>query len=163
MWLEIGKLHLISNLGTKYLYLPRTSRQQDPPRSSQKDEGPFEVLKKIGSNLYHLNFAQKWNSVHPLFHVSLLETVKQSTIPNQHKFAPPLLILEEQEEWEVVQVLYLNLKKGKLWYLSERKIFSEDPKRTTWEPASNITNSTDLFKSLHTFYFEKSGPNASTI
>ncbi|MBW0477875.1 hypothetical protein O181_017590 [Austropuccinia psidii MF-1] len=38
---------------------------------------PFEVLKKIGRNAYHLKFPQQWKSVHPVFHVSLLEPVKQ--------------------------------------------------------------------------------------
>ncbi|MBW0589778.1 hypothetical protein O181_129493 [Austropuccinia psidii MF-1] len=44
--------------------------------------GPFELLKKIGSHAYHLNLPQQWKSVHPVFHVSLLEPVEQSTIPN---------------------------------------------------------------------------------
>ncbi|MBW0518658.1 hypothetical protein O181_058373 [Austropuccinia psidii MF-1] len=39
--------------------------------------GPFEVIKKIGINAYHLNLPQQWKSVHPVFHVSLLEPVKK--------------------------------------------------------------------------------------
>ncbi|MBW0489808.1 hypothetical protein O181_029523 [Austropuccinia psidii MF-1] len=38
--------------------------------------GPFEFLKKIGSHAYHLKFPQQWNSVHPVFIVSLLEPMK---------------------------------------------------------------------------------------
>ncbi|MBW0561020.1 hypothetical protein O181_100735 [Austropuccinia psidii MF-1] len=49
---------------------------------SERWLGPFELLKKIGSNAYHLKFPQQWKSVHPVFHVFLLEPVKQSTIPN---------------------------------------------------------------------------------
>ncbi|MBW0492957.1 hypothetical protein O181_032672 [Austropuccinia psidii MF-1] len=45
---------------------------------------PFDVLKKIGSHAYHLKLPQQWKSVHPVFNVSLLEPVKQSTILNQH-------------------------------------------------------------------------------
>ncbi|MBW0570473.1 hypothetical protein O181_110188 [Austropuccinia psidii MF-1] len=63
--------------------------------------GPFEVLKKIGSHAYHLKLPAQWKSVHPVFHVSLLEPVKQSTIPNQHQLPPLPVIVEEQEEWEV--------------------------------------------------------------
>ncbi|MBW0510946.1 hypothetical protein O181_050661 [Austropuccinia psidii MF-1] len=44
--------------------------------------GPFEALKKIGSHAYHLKLPQQWKSVHPVFHVSLLEPVKHSAIPN---------------------------------------------------------------------------------
>ncbi|MBW0471072.1 hypothetical protein O181_010787 [Austropuccinia psidii MF-1] len=49
---------------------------------SERWLGPFEVIKKIGSHTYHLKFFQQWKSVHPVFYVSLLEPVKQSTIPN---------------------------------------------------------------------------------
>ncbi|MBW0513905.1 hypothetical protein O181_053620 [Austropuccinia psidii MF-1] len=83
---------------------------------SERWMGPFEVLKKIGSHAYHLKLPQQWKSVHPVFHVSLLEPVKQSTIPNQHKLPPPPIIVEEQEEWEVAQVLDSKLERDKLWY-----------------------------------------------
>ncbi|MBW0504244.1 hypothetical protein O181_043959 [Austropuccinia psidii MF-1] len=118
-------------------------------RLSKRWLGTFEVIKKIGTHAYHLKLPQKWKSVHPVFHVSLLEVVKQSSIPNCHRFPPPPALVEEQEEWEVDQVLNSNLRRGKLWYLVEWKGFSEDPERTTWEPASNLTNSPDLVKDFH--------------
>ncbi|MBW0536907.1 hypothetical protein O181_076622 [Austropuccinia psidii MF-1] len=49
---------------------------------SERWLGPFEALKKIGSHAYHLKLPQQWKSAHPVFHVSLLEPVKQSNIPN---------------------------------------------------------------------------------
>ncbi|MBW0475866.1 hypothetical protein O181_015581 [Austropuccinia psidii MF-1] len=125
--------------------------------------GPFEVVKKIGSHAYHLKLPQQWKSVHPVFHVSLLEPVKKSTIPNQHQFPPPPILVEEQEEWEVAQVLESKLKRGKLWYLVEWKGFSEDSERTTWEPDSNLRNSPDLVKDFHSFYPEKPCPNTSRV
>ncbi|MBW0513609.1 hypothetical protein O181_053324 [Austropuccinia psidii MF-1] len=97
--------------------------------------GPFEVIKKIGSHAYHLKLPQKLKSVHPVFHVSLLEPVKQSSIPNHHQLPPPPVLVEEQEEWEVDQALDSKLKRGKLRYLVEWKGFSKEPERTTWEPA----------------------------
>ncbi|MBW0540934.1 hypothetical protein O181_080649, partial [Austropuccinia psidii MF-1] len=56
---------------------------------SERWLGPFEVIKKIGSHSYHLKLPQQWKSVHPIFHVSLLEPVKQSATPNQHQLPPP--------------------------------------------------------------------------
>ncbi|MBW0580516.1 hypothetical protein O181_120231, partial [Austropuccinia psidii MF-1] len=86
---------------------------------SERWLGPFEVWKKVGSHAYHLNLPLKWKSVHSVFHVSLLEPLKNSSIPNQNKFPPPPppILVEEQEEWEVAQVLDSKLKRGKLWYL----------------------------------------------
>ncbi|MBW0554856.1 hypothetical protein O181_094571, partial [Austropuccinia psidii MF-1] len=130
---------------------------------SERCLGPFEALKKIGSHSYHLKLPQQWNSVHPVCHVSLLEPVKQSTIPNQHQLPPPPVIAEEQEEWEVAQVLDSKLKRGTLWYLVEWKEFNEEPERTTWEPGSNLTNSPDLVKDFHTLYPDKPGPNSSRV
>ncbi|MBW0572586.1 hypothetical protein O181_112301 [Austropuccinia psidii MF-1] len=130
---------------------------------SERWLAPFEVLKKIGSHAYHLKVPQQWNSVHPVFHVSLLEQVKQSTIANQHQFPPPPEIVEEQEEWEVAQVLDSKLKRGTLWYRVEWKGFNEDPERKTWEPASNLTSSSDLVKDLNTLYPDKPGPNALRV
>ncbi|MBW0566660.1 hypothetical protein O181_106375 [Austropuccinia psidii MF-1] len=63
---------------------------------SERWLGPFEFLKKIGSHAYHLKFPQQWNSVHPVSHVSLLEPVKQSAIPNRNQFPPPPVLVEEQ-------------------------------------------------------------------
>ncbi|MBW0551900.1 hypothetical protein O181_091615 [Austropuccinia psidii MF-1] len=125
--------------------------------------GPFEALKKIGSHAYHLKLPQQWKSVHPVFHVSLFKPVKQSAIPNQHQLQPPPVVVEEQEEWEVTQVLDSKLKRSKLWYLVEWQGFSEYPERTTWQPASNLTSSPDLFKDFQSFYPDKPGPITSRV
>ncbi|MBW0465099.1 hypothetical protein O181_004814, partial [Austropuccinia psidii MF-1] len=68
---------------------------------------------------YHLKLSLKWRSVHPVFHLSLLKPVKQSSIPNYNQLPPPPALVEEQEEWELDHVLYSKLKRGKLWYLEE--------------------------------------------
>ncbi|MBW0501970.1 hypothetical protein O181_041685 [Austropuccinia psidii MF-1] len=113
-------------LAAKIIKTPRPTK-----KISERWLGPFEVLKKIGSHAYHLKLPQQWKSVHPVFHVSLLEPVKQSTIPNKHQLPAPPVIVEEQEECEVAQVLDSKLKRGTIWYLVEWKGFNEDPERTT--------------------------------
>ncbi|MBW0497608.1 hypothetical protein O181_037323 [Austropuccinia psidii MF-1] len=129
---------------------------------SERWLGPFEALKKSGSHAYHLKLPQQWKSVHPVFHVSLLQLVKQSFIPNRNRL-PPLVLVEEQEEWEVAQVLNFKLKRGKVWYLVEWKGFSEDPERTTCESASNLINSPDLFKDFYSLYPDRPVPNTSRV
>ncbi|MBW0472776.1 hypothetical protein O181_012491 [Austropuccinia psidii MF-1] len=69
--------------------------------------------------------------------------------------------MEEEEEWKVAQVLDSKLKSGKLRYLVEWKGCGEDQERTTWEPASNLTSSPDLFKDLHSLYPDNPGPITS--
>ncbi|MBW0465415.1 hypothetical protein O181_005130 [Austropuccinia psidii MF-1] len=76
---------------------------------------------------------------------------------------PPPVLVEEQEEWEVAQVLDSKLERGKLWYLVEWNGFSEDLERTTWEPASNLTSSPDLVKNFHPLYPENPGPITTIV
>ncbi|MBW0506317.1 hypothetical protein O181_046032 [Austropuccinia psidii MF-1] len=79
--------------------------------------GPFKILKKVRTHAYHLKLPSQCKYIHPVFHISLLEPVKTSTIPNKHQEPPPPIIIEEEEEWEVSQILDSNLERGELWYL----------------------------------------------
>ncbi|MBW0549501.1 hypothetical protein O181_089216 [Austropuccinia psidii MF-1] len=103
----------------------------------------------------------QWKSIHPVFHISLLEPVKTSTIPNRHQECPPQIMIEEEEEWEVSQILDSKLKRGKLCYLVEWKGFSKDSDRSTWEPTENLSNFPDLVKDFHSLYPDNPGPNSS--
>ncbi|MBW0470098.1 hypothetical protein O181_009813 [Austropuccinia psidii MF-1] len=85
--------------------------------------------------------------------MSLLESVKTSTILNWHQEPPSPIIIEEEEEWEVSQILDSKLKRRKLWYLVEWKGFSQDPERSTWEPAEKL-------KDFHSLYPDTPGPNS---
>ncbi|MBW0548403.1 hypothetical protein O181_088118 [Austropuccinia psidii MF-1] len=115
--------------------------------------GPFPILKKISTHSYRLKLPSQLRSIHPVFHISLLEPVKTSTIPNRYQELPPPITIEEEEEWEVSQVLDSKLKRRKLWYPVEWKGFSQDPERSTWEPAKNLKNCPDLVKDFHFFVY----------
>ncbi|MBW0542888.1 hypothetical protein O181_082603 [Austropuccinia psidii MF-1] len=96
--------------------------------------GPFPILNKVSTHAYHLKLPSQWKSILPVFHISLLEPVKTSTMPNRHQEPPPTIIIEEEEEWEVSQILDSKLKRVKLWYLVEWKGCSKDSERSTWDP-----------------------------
>ncbi|MBW0502592.1 hypothetical protein O181_042307 [Austropuccinia psidii MF-1] len=128
---------------------------------SERWLGPFPILKKVSTNAYHLKLPSQWKSMHSVFHISLLEPVKTSTIPNQNQEPPPPIIIEEEEEWEVSQILDPKIKRGKLWYLVEWKGFSQDTEGCTWEPTENLKNCHELIKDFHSLYPEKQGPSSS--
>ncbi|MBW0560162.1 hypothetical protein O181_099877 [Austropuccinia psidii MF-1] len=123
--------------------------------------GPFPILKKVSTHAYQLKLPSQWKYIHPVFHISLLEPVKTSTIPNPHQEPPPPIIIEEEEEWEVSQILDSKLKRRKLWYLVEWKGFSQDSERSTWEPTESLNNCPELLKDFHSLYPDKPGPNSS--
>ncbi|MBW0511102.1 hypothetical protein O181_050817 [Austropuccinia psidii MF-1] len=86
-----------------------SSKNIKSTRPTQKlSEGwldPFPILKQVSTHAYHLKLPSQWKSIHPFFHISLLEPVKTLTIPNWHQEPPPPITIEEEEEWEVSQVL----------------------------------------------------------
>ncbi|MBW0487443.1 hypothetical protein O181_027158, partial [Austropuccinia psidii MF-1] len=63
---------------------------------SEGSLGPFPILKKVSTHAYHLKLPSQWKSLHPVFHISLLEPVKTSTIPNRHQEPPPPIIIEKE-------------------------------------------------------------------
>ncbi|MBW0472809.1 hypothetical protein O181_012524 [Austropuccinia psidii MF-1] len=103
----------------------------------------------------------QWKSIHPVFHISLIEPVKKSIIPNRDQEPPPPIIIEEEEEWKVSQILDSKPKRRKLWYLVEWKGSSQDPERSTWETAKSLKNFPEIFKDFHSLYPDKPGPNSS--
>ncbi|MBW0524555.1 hypothetical protein O181_064270 [Austropuccinia psidii MF-1] len=123
--------------------------------------GPFPILNKVSTDAYNLKLPSQWKSIHPVFHISLLEPVKTSTIPNRHQEPPPPIIIEEEEEWEVSQILDSKIKRGKLWYLVEWKGFIQDSERSTWEPTESLRNCPELVKDFHSLYIDKPEPNSA--
>ncbi|MBW0504764.1 hypothetical protein O181_044479 [Austropuccinia psidii MF-1] len=92
--------------GDKVSLAPKNIKTRRPTQKlSERCLGPFKALKKICSHAYHLMLPQQWKSVYAVFHVSLLEPVKHSTIPNLNQLPPPPVLVEEQEELEVAQAL----------------------------------------------------------
>ncbi|MBW0523840.1 hypothetical protein O181_063555 [Austropuccinia psidii MF-1] len=81
---------------------------------SERWLGHFPILKKFSTHDYYLKLPSQWKSIHQVFHISLLEQVKKSTIPNRNQEPPHPIIIDKKEEWEVSQILESKLKRGKL-------------------------------------------------
>ncbi|MBW0499112.1 hypothetical protein O181_038827 [Austropuccinia psidii MF-1] len=161
MQMKVKQVHLFSILVTWYSFPPTTSNQQDIPKKlSERWFCPFPILKKVSTHAYHLRLPSQWKSIHPVFHISLLEQVKKLTITNWDQDPPPPIIIEEEEEWEVSKILDSKIKRGKLWYLVKWKGFSQDPERSPWEPTESLKNCPELVKDFHYLYPDKSGPNS---
>ncbi|MBW0587565.1 hypothetical protein O181_127280 [Austropuccinia psidii MF-1] len=128
---------------------------------SERWLGPFPIFKRVSTHAYHLQLPSQWKSIHPVFHISLLDPVKTSTIPNRHQEPLPPIIIEEEEEWEVSQILDSKLKRRELWYLVEWKGFSQDSERSTWDPTENLKNCPELVKDFNSLYPDKPGPISS--
>ncbi|MBW0479300.1 hypothetical protein O181_019015 [Austropuccinia psidii MF-1] len=134
-------------------------RYSDKSRASPSFFNPGDM--KVDTHAYHLKTSSQWKSIHPVFHNSLLEPVKASTIPNQNQEPPPPIIIEDEEEWEISKILDSQIKRGKLWYLVELKDLSQDPQRSTLESTESLKNGPELFKDFHSLYPDKPGSPSS--
>ncbi|MBW0540205.1 hypothetical protein O181_079920 [Austropuccinia psidii MF-1] len=83
-----------------WLYSKNIRSTRPTNKLSERWLGLFSILKKVSTHANHLKLPSQWKSIHPVYHISLLEPVKTSTIPNRHQDPPPPIIIEEEEEWK---------------------------------------------------------------
>ncbi|MBW0540015.1 hypothetical protein O181_079730 [Austropuccinia psidii MF-1] len=65
---------------------------------SERWLSPFPILEKVISHAYNLKLPTQWEFIHPVFHIYLLEPIKESTSPNCHQAPHPPVIIEKEEE-----------------------------------------------------------------
>jgi hypothetical protein len=80
--------------------------------------------------------------LYPVFHCSLLEPCATSTIPNCVVPPPPLVLLADGLEYEVVAILASKIIRNQISYLVDWLGYS--PNDRTEEPATNVSNAQDL-------------------
>jgi Chromo (CHRromatin Organisation MOdifier) domain len=134
-------------LSSRYIRLRRASR-----KLSDKYLGPFPIIKKLGQNAYQLRLPKTYGRVHSTFHVSLLEPYRK-----RDGCDPPEPIeIDDEEEWEVDQILDVSGSQAKRKFLVRWKGCTRE--EDSWQPIGNLTNAK---KAIHKFYRErKDAPRA---
>ena len=112
------------------------------------------IIECVGTQAYRLGLP-KTMRIHPVFHVMLLESYKQSDIPGRTCPPPPPVRIEGEIEYEVEAVLNSKIDKcnGVLQYLIRWKGCPDTD--NTWEPASNVKNAAKLVEQFHKRYPHK--------
>ncbi|MBW0559291.1 hypothetical protein O181_099006 [Austropuccinia psidii MF-1] len=94
--------------------------------------GPFPILKKVSTHAYHLKLPSQWKSIHPVFHISLLEPVKTSTIPNMHQEPPSPILIEEEEDRVSLKYWNQNLREANYGIWWNGKVSVKTQKDQLW-------------------------------
>jgi len=112
--------------------------------------------------MFQLILSLTLSCIHPVFHVSLLQPTSSSDIPNRVVNPPPLIKLDNSDEWEVNWILdnrFDHCHKGSgLLYLVEWKGFNNTPNVTSWELPEHLGNATDLVQVYIGAYLDKPSP-----
>jgi hypothetical protein len=89
------------------------------PKFSDKQLGPFKVVKVVGNGAYKLELPPCYSQLHPVFPVVKLELAKPDLFPGRprHDEPPRLLQPDGDERWEVDEILEARVRYGSLWYM----------------------------------------------
>ena len=94
--------------------------------------------------------------LHPVFHSSLLEPCRNSSIHNHVVPPSPSVQLVDDPEYEVVAILDSKIMCNKLYYLVDW--LGYPPSALTWEPVNNVCNGQAPVLDFHCTYPNKPGP-----
>src|SRR5439155_9583246 len=103
-------------VGDKVWLLTPNIRMEHPSKKLDwKRFGPYAISERIGLQVYCLGLPSSMK-IHTVLHVSLLEPYKPSTIPGRTRDPPPPIVINDENEWEVEEILDSKLRYCKLWY-----------------------------------------------
>ena len=103
-------------------------------------------------------------SIHPIFHVSMLEPSAPNEFPNQTETPPPPVIINGEMEFKISEILDSKIdkhRKCRLQYLVKWSGYEGTDEETSWIPASELENMTESMVDFHLTNPDKPGPSVS--
>jgi hypothetical protein len=115
---------------------------------------PYTILSRKDDN-FKLDTPASWKA-HPNYHASRLRKYSGDPLPGQGAENPPGEVIDQEEEWEVEEVISSRLHYGTLQYQVSWKGWDPDP---TWYPAENLKGSPGALRRYHDAYPDHAGPS----
>ena len=137
-------------LNAKNLSSGRPSKKLD-----FKQVGPFEVKRVLSEVAFELRLPP-WLRSHPVFHASLLEKAKINQFSKRREPEPPAILVENEEEYQVEEVLDSRLSYGRLQYLIDWEGYP--PSERCWVNVEDV-HAPKMIEMFHTKYPEKPHPD----
>ncbi|SCV67917.1 BQ2448_5528 [Microbotryum intermedium] len=119
--------------------------------------GPFAIKRIINNVTYELDLPSMM-SIHPVFHVSLLEPYRPNTLPSrQQPVPPPPNLIDGQEAFVVEKILNSCVRHGSLQYFVDWTGYG--PQDREWVAASDFDDDDPLVLNFHRSKPRKPGAN----
>src|SRR6266545_6135175 len=128
---------------------------------AEKYLGPYDLIVQVGTHSFTLKLPDALRSVHPIFHVSMLETHTPSSIPNRTEPPPAPIEVDGELEYEIAEILNTKIDKRrhcKLLYLVKWLRYKGTDEETSWLSTDELSHVPDLVDEFHQRYPNKPGP-----
>ena len=114
--------------------------------------GSYKIIKVVLPHSFKIEFSLivKYYQVQ---HISLLDPYDDDPLLDQHNRPPPLVVVDNEEEWHVQEIFDMRIRRRQLEYLVKWVGYNN----TTWEPAMNV-NKLQAVDRFHERYPDKPGP-----
>lgn len=108
--------------------------------------GPFSITDVLSPLTYRLKLPKTWK-IHPVFHALLLHPYKETTEHGPNFLRPPPDIINDEEEYEVEQILESRFIRKRIQYLVKWKGYPDS--NNLWLPKSLLRNAKELITQFH--------------
>jgi hypothetical protein len=151
-------------IGDKVFLSTENIRTTRPTKKfAERRLGPFKIIQVVSPLAMKLELPPAYRTIHPVFHVSLLEPAPRDQIPGRHQPPPPPVVVQDELEWEVKAILDARIIRGKLHYLVAWAGYEDDPfEKDNWQPASNLEGSKELLEEYHSSHPDKPSKDPSS-
>ena len=129
---------------------------------AEKFLGPFEILAQVGSVSFTLHLPNSIHSIHPVFHVSMLEPSTPNKFLNWIETPPPPVTIDRKMEFKISEILDSKIdkcRKCKLQYLVEWSDYEGTDEETSWIPTSKLKHTMESMADFHLTSTDKPGPS----
>ncbi len=113
MLMNIGRNNLTSRLGISQQHI-KTTRPLE--KLDHQKLGPFLIVKQISVMAFELKLLG-FMRIHPMFHVSLLDSYHTSTISRKNHDSPPSIEINGEQKYEMDNILESKIFNCQLHYL----------------------------------------------
>ena len=124
--------------------------------------GPYEVIAQPGTHSVTLQLPDSLHTIHPVFHVSMLEPATPNMIPDRVQPPPPPVFVDGEPEFEIAEILDSKVNQRchscKLLYLIRWTGYAGTDEETLWILATELGNMPELVSDYHTAYPAKPSP-----
>ena len=149
-------------VGDKVFVKAQFFRTTQPSKKlSKKYLGPYKIISQPGTLSFTLCLPESMHSVHPVFHVSMLESAISNTFSKRIQLAPTPVIIDGEPEYEISQIVDSKIDCRQAYKLLYKVIwlgYEDTGDKSEWIPTSKLSHAVDLVSDFHIAYPAKPGP-----